>query len=125
MSWKVRSGCLCRVGLGKTENHGFYFFLNNVHDYLDKALKIIRHGLQNYKEKQVKDDHTSQNCVTFGSGRELCPGLRKGTLGVPAELTSLPFDLGGAINQLLALHLSFISIKSLLYIYTYMFHEFF
>ena len=95
MSWKVRSGCLCRVELGKTENHGFYFFLNNVPDYLDKALKIIRHGLQNYKEKQVKDDHTSQNCVTFGSGRELCPGLRKGTLGAPAELTSLPFDLGG------------------------------
>ena len=59
------------------------FYLHKVHDYFDKALKTIKHGLQNSKEKQVKDDHTSQDGAASGSGRQLCSGLKEGVLGAP------------------------------------------
>ena len=59
------------------------FYLHNVLDYFDKALKTIKHGLQNSKEKQVKEDHTSQDGATSGSGRQLCSGLKEEVLGAP------------------------------------------
>ena len=61
------------------------FYLHNVSDYFDKALKTIKHRLQNSKEKQVKDDHTSQDGAALVSGRHRGERAVRMVLSGPGE----------------------------------------